>query len=76
MALPRVTGITIDVMDTAKDVDTVILLSGDGDFDLLLQKINLDLKVTTEVYGVPEFTAKSLVDATNLFHPINKDLLL
>jgi uncharacterized LabA/DUF88 family protein len=28
-------GIAIDVMDTAKDVDTVVLLSGDGDFDLL-----------------------------------------
>ena len=32
-------GIAIDVMDTAKDVDTIILLSGDGDFDLLLEKI-------------------------------------
>ena len=32
-------GITIDVLDAAKNVDTVILLSGDGDFDLLLQKI-------------------------------------
>ena len=32
-------GITIDVMDCAKDIDTVILLSGDGDFDMLLEKI-------------------------------------
>ncbi|MDH5435368.1 MAG: NYN domain-containing protein, partial [Gammaproteobacteria bacterium] len=30
-------GIAIDVMDIAKEVDTVILLSGDGDFDLLLE---------------------------------------
>lgn len=69
-------GITIDVMDTAKDVDTVILLSGDGDFDLLLKKIKIDFNVNTEVYGVTELTAKSLVDAANIFHPINKELLL
>ena len=32
-------GITIDVMNTAASVDEVILLSGDGDFDLLLKAI-------------------------------------
>ncbi|HIL95605.1 MAG TPA: NYN domain-containing protein, partial [Pseudomonadales bacterium] len=32
-------GITIDVLDVARHVDTVILLSGDGDFDLLLERI-------------------------------------
>lgn len=69
-------GITIDVMEAAKNIDTVILLSGDGDFDLLLRKINADYAVTTEVYGVPELTANSLIDATNHFHPIRKDLLL
>lgn len=69
-------GITIDIMDTAKDVDTVILLSGDGDFDLLLQKIKSDFDVNTEVYGVPEWTANSLVQATKTFHPIDKSFLL
>jgi uncharacterized LabA/DUF88 family protein len=69
-------GITIDVMETAKDVDTVVLLSGDGDFDLLLQKIKIEYAVNTEVYGVPELTANSLINAANLFHPITKDLLI
>ena len=32
-------GITIDMLETAESVDKVILLSGDGDFDLLLTKI-------------------------------------
>ncbi len=32
-------GIAIDVLEAAKDVDTIVLLSGDGDFDLLLEKI-------------------------------------
>ena len=36
-------GITIDILTIAKDVDTVILLSGDGDFDLLLKKIKIFL---------------------------------
>ncbi len=31
-------GITIDIMEAATSVDTIILLSGDGDFDLLLKK--------------------------------------
>ena len=69
-------GITIDVMQAAPDVDTVILLSGDGDFDLLLKKINSDYAVKTEVYGVPELTANSLINAATMYHPIKKDLLL
>lgn len=69
-------GITIDVMQNAKDVDTVVLLSGDGDFDMLLDKIKSDYEVSTEVYGVPALTANSLIDAAGLFHPIQKDLLL
>ena len=69
-------GITIDVLDTAKQVDTVILLSGDGDFDILLQKIMADFGVMTEVYGVPGLTAKSLRDTATAFHPIEENLLL
>ncbi len=69
-------GITIDVMQTAKDVDTVILLSGDGDFDLLLQKVKADYAVSAEVYGVAALTANSLINAASEFHPIEKDLLL
>ena len=69
-------GITIDVMQVAKDIDTVILLSGDGDFDLLLKKISMDYVVTTEVYGVPALTANSLIDAASVYHRIEEDLLL
>ncbi|MCW8854214.1 MAG: NYN domain-containing protein [Gammaproteobacteria bacterium] len=69
-------GITIDVMQAAKDVDTVILLSGDGDFDLLLTKINQEFNVSTEVYGVPSLTANSLIDAATHYHPIKEDSLL
>lgn len=69
-------GITIDIMQSAPDVDTVILLSGDGDFDLLLKKIRADYAVEAEVYGVPELTANSLIKAADVYHSIKKDLLL
>jgi len=69
-------GITIDVMEAARDVDTVVLLSGDGDFDLLLKKINMDYGVSTEVYGVPALTANSLIDSAGVYYRIEEDLLL
>jgi len=69
-------GITIDVMEAAKDVDTVVLLSGDGDFDLLLEKIKKDYAVSAEVYGVPALTANSLINSASIYHRIEDDLLL
>ncbi|RLA27981.1 MAG: nuclease [Gammaproteobacteria bacterium] len=69
-------GIAIDVLDAAPDVDTVVLLSGDGDFDLLLEKIRSDYAVSAEVYGVEELTANSLIKAASKFYAIDEDLLL
>jgi uncharacterized LabA/DUF88 family protein len=69
-------GITIDVMQAASEVDTVVLLSGDGDFDLLLDKITNDYGINTEVYGVPALTANSLIDAAGIYHPIDEAFLL
>ena len=69
-------GIAIDVLEAAKDVDPGVLLSGDGDFDLLLEKIKKDYAVSTEVYGVPALTANSLIEVANIYHPIDEDLLL
>ena len=69
-------GITIDVLDVASQVDTVVLLSGDGDFDLLLERIKKTYPLSAEVYGVPTLTANSLIDSASIFHPIREDLLL
>lgn len=68
-------GITIDVMDKARDVDKVILLSGDGDFDLLVEKIVRDYHVFVEVISVDALTAKSLIDACSKHTPITQGLL-
>ena len=69
-------GIAIDMLDKAPDVDAVVLLSGDGDFDLLLEKIRTDTGASVEVYGVQELTANSLIKAADKFHPIGENLLL
>ncbi|MFT2090662.1 NYN domain-containing protein [Paraglaciecola sp. 2405UD69-4] len=68
-------GITIDLLEAAETVDTIILLSGDGDFDLLLKKVNEKYGCKTEVYGVAELTANSLVNACQIFHKIDDSLL-
>ena len=69
-------GITIDVMEYAKDADVVVLASGDGDFDLLMSKIRNDFGVSAEVYGVADLTARSLINAASKFTPIDSELLL
>ncbi|WP_299793751.1 NYN domain-containing protein [uncultured Shewanella sp.] len=69
-------GITIDILETANEVDSVILLSGDGDFDLLMQKIYKKYGTDTQVYGVPSLTAKSLIDSVCQYHEIDESLLL
>ena len=73
-------GLTIDMMDAVndrqQDIDMVVLLSGDGDFDLLLKRINGGFGIATVVYGVPQLTATSLINAATEFRPIEDELLL
>lgn len=69
-------GITIDVLEAAEQVDRVILLSGDGDFDLLLENIKRKHEVQADVFGVPALTADSLIDSASEFFPIEEELLL
>lgn len=71
-------GIAIDMMDAAarQDIDKLVLLSGDGDFDRLLQRICHGNSKQSIVYGVPQLTAASLIDAATEFRPIDKTLLM
>jgi uncharacterized LabA/DUF88 family protein len=69
-------GITIDVLEHAPNVDVVCLLSGDGDFDLLLQKVAAKHGIETWVYGVEQLTAQSLIYSASRFQPIKEGLLL
>ena len=69
-------GITLDVIDSAPNVERVILLSGDGDFSLLLDKLGEKYNVETHVYGVPSLTARSLINSSDVYIEINEGLLL
>ena len=69
-------GIALDVMEAAAGIDRVVLLSGDGDFDLLLERARALHGVETHVYGVERLTAQSLIAAADEFHPIDDALLM
>ncbi|MFC1748404.1 NYN domain-containing protein [Pseudomonadota bacterium] len=69
-------GITIDVIELAENTDIAVLASGDGDFDLLLRHISRKYSTKSEVYGVPQLTANSLIQAAYRYVPIEKTLLL
>lgn len=69
-------GITIDMMESAAESDLMVLVSGDGDFDILLNKIHSKYQIPVEVYGVPALSAASLMNAATHFHPIDDALLL
>ncbi|MBO3275186.1 LabA-like NYN domain-containing protein [Pseudomonas schmalbachii] len=68
-------GITIDVLDAASRVDEIVLASGDGDFDLLLERVRAQ-GVEATAYGVPGLTAHALIRAASRYVPIEGGLLL
>ncbi len=69
-------GITVDAMELAGLTDTLVLASGDGDFAILVERIQELHPVQVEVFGVEEFTAFALIRAATQFRPINHSLLL
>ncbi len=69
-------GITLDAIEYAAQSDVVVLASGDGDFDLLVDRIRDKYHADVEIYGVQKLTAKSLTDAASRFIPIDNKLLL
>lgn len=69
-------GITLDAIELAAQADVVIIVSGDGDFDLLAQRIREKYGKRVEVYGVEALTAQSLIDSASEYYPIDGSLLL
>ena len=69
-------GIALDIYEAAPNCDTVILVSGDGDFTILLERIKKRFNSRTEVYGVPKLTAGPLISAAHQFNPIERYFLL
>ncbi|WKD27996.1 NYN domain-containing protein [Halomonas sp. KG2] len=69
-------GIALDAMEYAEQADIIVLVSGDGDFDLLVNKIRVKYGKKVEVYGVPQLTAASLINEASEFIAIDRSLLL
>ena len=69
-------GIVLDMIEVAEKVDTVVLASGDGDFDLALKRIKERFNAQSEVYGVERLTAGSLIRAATKYIPIEEELLM
>ena len=69
-------GIALDMFEESERVDTVVLASGDGDFDLAVERIRMRHGTSTEVYGVKSLTADSLIAGADKFCEIDESLLL
>ena len=69
-------GIALDAIELAEQADVIVLVSGDGDFEILVERIKERFNKPVEVYGVPGLTAQNLIDSASRFIPIVKDLLL
>lgn len=69
-------GIAIDMLEYCGQSDVAVLASGDGDFDILVEKIQSKYGIPVEVYGVKELTASSLINTASLYNPIEESLLL
>ncbi|MGI9284364.1 MAG: NYN domain-containing protein [Pseudomonadales bacterium] len=69
-------GIALDVFEEAQHCDTVVLASGDGDFDVLVQRIKKRFNTNTEVYGVLSLTSGLLIKEASKYVPIDGNLLL
>ncbi len=69
-------GIALDMFEQAEHVDRIILVSGDGDFDIAVERIQTRFGTRTDVFGVKPLTAQSLIAVASVFREIDETLLL
>lgn len=69
-------GITLDMIEFGSQADVAVLASGDGDFDLVVQKLQEAHQSEVDVFGVKDLTAVSLINAASNYVPIDRPLLL
>ncbi len=68
-------GIAIDSINIASRADVVALVSGDGDFAVLVEKLKA-LGAKVEVYSFPASTAEVLRDAADYYVPLDASVLM
>lgn len=63
-------GITIDLMLAAANLEHIFLMSGDGDFDLLVRHVSQQHQVSIHVISVEALTARSLISSCDFYEAI------
>lgn len=69
-------GITLDMVEAAEHTRRLVLLSGDGDFTELIERLRARFDASVEVYGVAPLTSQALMRAADHFIPIDERFLL
>jgi uncharacterized LabA/DUF88 family protein len=65
----------LDILDMAPKLDVVVLVSGDGDFTSLVRRVKT-MGPKVEVVAFPRNTAKSLLEAADRFHPLDRRAMI
>lgn len=65
----------LEILDAAHKLDVVVLVSGDGDFTSLVNRVK-GMGPRVEVAAFPRNTAKSLVEAADEFHPLDRKFMI
>ncbi len=67
--------LALEVLDAAPRLDVVVLVSGDGDFTSLVKRVK-GMGPRVEVMGFPRNTAKSLLEAADEFHALDRKFMI
>ncbi len=65
----------LDILDAAPKLDVVVLVSGDGDFTSLVNRVKA-MGPRVEVVAFPRNTAKSLLEAADEFQPLDRKFMI
>ncbi|HEX4823368.1 MAG TPA: NYN domain-containing protein [Candidatus Polarisedimenticolaceae bacterium] len=65
----------LDILDMAPKLDVVVLVSGDGDFTSLVKRVK-GIGPRVEVVAFPRNTAKSLLEAADRFHALDRRAMI
>lgn len=68
-------GMAIDMIGMADKLDTVVLVSGDGDFVSLVHLLK-EMGPRVEVFSFPHNTARDLMETADHYHPIDENMLI
>jgi uncharacterized LabA/DUF88 family protein len=64
-----------DVVDAAPRLHVVVLVTGDGDFTSIVRRVKA-IGPRVEVISFPRNTAKSLIEAADKFHPLDRRYMI